>query len=644
MSGMLATAAQVGGIRRLAIVDDAYDPPSGDEISEDAFNRFVQRMEDSADAMASAAETCGLDAADLDDWEQFAARADLVDRLWGVSVGTAIGPAPTQELRESLQILFTDVHVDRISKLQQLKPLEDLLSAMGTELMRLGANPAVDLVAKADVVFLDLFLSSDVPPLPEPGATPRSVLDKARERAMRYLEAVRAETANDIKAVPPAFVLISSLGTAQVAANFRKRTKQTASRFRFISKQAIERQDPQGLLTIAEIFRTCRASAVIEPLRKGWPTVVADATKWVADQLVELDIADFARLYELSLRAEGQMVEDYIKELVAGALAERVVCAFSQHLPTRDRENPFADVPSSFVEAPSNALAELYSATRITRDRGYRGSDDSDSMSGDLYLTGTLPKSPSTTLNGKIVTAVMTPICDLVSRNGKEPAATSVLLLEGTLQPTYHRHELDPQVVSLNGRFYEIDWHVKQPQALPIKALRKEIKDKAKTWLGRLKAEHFLALQSEYLTSFSRVGLLKPPGVYEPLAGKICVREAGELVQIGDVFDARNEFAFRSPDRKKDASKQPIFFTGGFLEHFRELLTTMTAAAEREHATKTKAAGILERTSQLVDFVTRRPPQQHAINDYLKVELLASRGTPPAASQDGVLLIVLWKA
>lgn len=643
MSGMLATAAKVGGIKKLAIVDDAYDPPTGDEISEDAFNRFVQQLEDDPDTMASAAASCGLDIADLDDWEQFAAKVDVVDRLWSVSVGTATGTAPTSALRASLQILFSDVHADRISKLQQLKPLEDLLSAMGIVLMKLGADPAADIVATADVVFLDLFLSNDVPPLPGPGTTPRSVLDKARERAMRYLEAVRAETENDIKAVPPAFVLISSLGTAQIAANFRKRTGQTASRFRFVSKQAIERQDPQGLLTIAEIFRTCRASAVIEPLRKAWPVVVEEATKWVADKLVDLDIADFARLHELSLRAEGQLVEDYIKELVAGALAERVVCAFSQHLPTSGQQNPFADVPSHFVQAPSNALAELYSATRITRDRGYRGPDDSGSMSGDLYLNGSLPKAPTTALTGRTVTAVMTPICDLMSRDGKEPAATSVLMLEGTLEPTYHNHKLDTQVVILNGRFYEIDWHIKQPQALPIKTLRNEIREKTRIWLGRLKAEHFLALQSEYLTAFARVGLLKAPGVYEPLAGKICVYEGGNLLQIGEPFDARSRFAYRSPDRRKEATKQPLFFTGEFLDYFRELLAATAADAARPQTTKAKTSGILERMDQLVNFVTRRPPQQHTINDYLKVELLALRSSVPQPSQDGVVLIVLWK-
>lgn len=642
MSGMLATAAQVGGVQKLAIVDDAYDPPNGEEISEDAFNRFVQTMEDNPDRLQEAAAASRFVDADLDDWEQFIAKPALIQALWNLSVGVAENTKTSVGLKESLTILFSDVHADRISKLQQLRPLEDLLSGMGVALMKLGADPEPNLVATADVVFLDLFLSSDVPPAPVVGVTPRPILDRARERALRYLEAVRAVTANDREAVPPAFVLISSMGTTQVANNFRKRASQTASRFRFVSKQAIERQDPQGLLTIAEILRSCRASAVLEPLRKAWPEVVKDAETWVAEQLVDLDISDFARLHELSLSSEGQPVSDYVKELVAGALAERIICAFSSRRPT-DGGNPFSDAPNSYVEPPSNAFAELYSATRMTRDRGFRGSDDSNPLSGDLYLQGELPKRQSTTLNGRAISAVMTPICDLMSRNGQEPAATSVLLLEGTLQPTYHNHKLDPQMISLNGRFYEIDWAIKQPQALPLRELRTRVRKKEMTWLGRLKAEHFLALQSEYLNSFARVGLLKAPGVFEPLAGKICVREGGTLFTLGEPFDGRSRFAFQSPDRKKDAAKQPLFFTGEFLDHFRKVLTETVDAVDRSIATRTKAKGVLDRMQQLVNLATRRPPAQHAINDYLRVDLLTTRSAEIPAAADGLVLIVLWR-
>ena len=507
--------------------------------------------------------------------------------------------------------------------------------------MKLGADPEPSVVAQANVVFLDLFLSADVPPTQNAGATPRTVLDRARERAERYLEDVRQETASNIAAVPPAFILISSLGTRQIAKNFRKRTSQTASRFRFVQKQALEQEDPQDLLAIAEILRTCRASALFEPLRKALPTVVEEAEEWVAERLIDLDIADFARLYELSLQSEGQLVEDYIKEVIAGAVAERITCSFTKHTPTKDRPNPFEDVPSHFIEAPSNAMSELYNATRISTDRGYRGPKDNLPVSGDLFLEGNLPKRSSTSLVGRSVSAVMTPICDLTSRKGAEPAATSVLMLQGTLCPSYHKHRLDPQIVIVNGRFYEVDWGMKQPQALPLNKPLLNVKQKKWTWLGRLKAEHFIALQSEYLSSFGRVGLLKMPALFEPLAGKICVREAGNIVELGDKFDRDSGFAFQSPQRGKGASKQPVFFTGEFLAFLKDILKETAESENRAEETRKKAKGVLGRMTQLVKMVEIQPPSAHGINDYLRVDLLGDRKVAIPASQNHVLLVVL---
>ncbi len=640
MSENLELAAKVGGVKLLAIVDDAYDPPRGSEISEDAFNRFVQSIEDDRERIVALEAASEFIENDLDDWETFAANAELIDHLWNLSVGVSAHSAMTDGVFQSLDILFSDVSQDRISKLQQLKPLEKLLAATKVRIMKLGADPEPRIVAQANVVFLDLFLSADVPPNPISGPTPRTVLEKARDRAERYLDDVRRETENDISAVPPAFILISSLGTQQIAKNFRKRTSQTASRFRFVRKQALEREDPQDLLAIAEILRTCKASSLFEPLRKALPAVIGEAEEWVAERLVDLDIADFARLYELSIQSEGQMIEDYIKEVVAGAVAERIMCAFTNRTPTKDRPNPFAEVPSHFTEAPSNAMAELYSATRMTTDRGYRGPDDSLPVSGDLYLEGDLPKQPSTSLVDRTVSAVMTPICDLMSRNGKEPAATSVLMLQGILCPTYHKHKLDPQIIIVDGRFYEVDWGMKHPLAIPLKELREDVLRKKRTWLGRLKAEHFLALQSDYLSSFARVGLLKAPALFEPLAGRICVREAGNIIDLDEGFDLTSGFAFQSPQRGKDASKQPVFFTRTFLEYFRDILQRTAESEERHGETQSKARGLLERMDQLIMMVMLRQPASHGINDYMKVALLDQQAIIPD-SPNHVLLVVL---
>jgi len=584
-----------------------------------------------------------LRAEHLEDWERFTEEEALIQALWEVHLRDSTDSEVAAAAHGALDTLFDEIRTDRISKLQQLKPLEDLLSETSASLLKLGADSAPEVVAHVDVVFLDLYLSGEVGPPQEGGKPPKSSLDRARERASRYLEAVRSVTNQDPQAVPPAFVLISSFGTKAIAQNFRRHVKQTASRFRFVSKQSIERNEPHALLAIADIFRTCAASAVIEPFRKAWPRVVDDAKTWVLDRLLELDISDFGRLYLDSLKSEGLPIEDYVKELVAGALAERVACAFSDLYPVASSESPFANHPGDFFEPPSNAFADLYSATRITRDRGYRGLDGSAPISGDLYLAGALPKRSTTSLTGRKIIAVMSPVCDLLSRPGKLPNATSLLLLEGTLEETFRQHQGDPQTVLLHGRFYEVAWAMKSPQTVIIDALKAAVNKEERTWLGRLKAEHFLALQHDYLRDMGRVGLLKSPGVFEPLAGEIRVRENGNVISLGDTFGTNDQFAYMSPDQRRTVDKQPVFLSGVFVEHFRELLVREQENQARHTDTRAKARGLIERMSRVVDLVSVKQPAQHEIQNYLRVDLLAARSTIPPASAQGVILIDVWK-
>jgi len=644
MTGMLAEAALAGGVKTLAIVDDAYDAPDGQEISENAFNQFVRALEDAPAIMAEFVALSALTEGDLDDWEDFIGNGALIEELWELSVG--VRPVPMSvDASAALVLLFADIQADRISKLLQLKPLEDLIKDFpDVALMKLGAETNPETVATADVVFLDLFLSTDIPPFPKAGTTPKSALDRAKERALTYLTAVRSVTADDLSATSPAFILISSSGSNQIGANFRKRAGQAAARFRFVSKQSIEKSEPQGLLAIADILSTCQASALVEPMRKAWPEAVAAASAWVNERLENLDIADFGRLYALSLQQEGQPVEDYVKELISGALAEQVACAFSERRPAKAGRSPFEVMPGNFFNPPSNAFADLYGATRITKDRGYRGLEGMDPLSGDLFLDGAMPKSKSTSLEGRTIQAVMSPICDLVGRNGKAPAAKSALMLHGVLRSTTFKHDGASQALSVGGRFYEIEWQWKHPQALSLSVLKQNLASAETTWLGRLKSEHFLALQADYLGSFGRVGLLKAPGIFETLSGSINIRENGTITQVGNLFTARNRFVFLSPDKTKTFPKQPLFFTGQFIEELVVRLNAIAADADRPVASRQKAKGLLERVeSHVFGLLKRQAASAHQINDYLKVDLVEDRGAPVPDSANGVIHIKLWK-
>src|SRR3546814_13301142 len=113
--------------------------------------------------MQEAAAACRLTEADLDDWEQFIAKGHLIEALWNLSVGVAGNNATSDGLEESLTNLFSDVHADRISKLQQLRRLELILTAMDVAAMNHSADAGPHMVSTAHVVFLALFLLWQLP-------------------------------------------------------------------------------------------------------------------------------------------------------------------------------------------------------------------------------------------------------------------------------------------------------------------------------------------------------------------------------------------------------------------------------------------------------------------------------------------------
>lgn len=635
---MLATAAKVGRVKTVAIVDDAYDPPRSDKVSENAFNVFVQEFENDSSVRDSLERL--LTAKDLDDYERFIENEQLVHNLWSTHVGEQ-RQTSDKAAYAALAKLFADIQLDRASKLLELKPLEQLLESARVSVIRLGSNPDPQSVAKADVVFLDLYLSDDVPAkVSNEDRPPRSVYERARDRALQYLASVRALTANDVSAVAPAFVLISSQGSDRIAENFRKRSGQMASRFRFVPKSGVADKDPHVLLAIADIFRTCAACGVVEPLQKALPTAIREAAEWVLDKLMALDIADFGRLYQLRLQKEGQPVDDYVKELISSALAERVLHEFGQLGLASPGPAPFKDV-AAYIEPPSNGFAELYSATRISTEPGYRGASGLDPQSGDLYLIGGRSRARHS-MAGRELLAVMSPACDLVDRNDEKRkglAAKSLLLLPGMIRSFEHAAD---QLLYHDGRYYEIEWTFKRPETMELGAFWKRRANRRLTWIGRIKSDHFYALQSRYLSDLGRVGVIVPPRVFEPLRGEISFKHDGDRHSIGAEFAGGDRYAFLAAN-KEVPDKQPIFFTGSFLQYFWSVLIQLRDDSNRPQVLRTKVKGLLDEISKVLDLTQMRAASKHCIPNQLAVELHQSRDEPIKESGKGVLVIRLWR-
>jgi hypothetical protein len=415
-----------------------------------------------------------------------------------------------------------------------------------------------------------------------------------------------------------------------------------ASRFRFISKQNLRDNRPHELLAIRDIFRTCSACAIVEPIQKAWPDISRKAADWIHEKIFELEISDFGHLYHLRLQKEGKPIIDYVKEIIAGAVAEQICRAFSElKLPVQDK-NPFDSVVSYF-DAPSNGFAELYETTRISRDIGYRGKSKFEPRSGDLFLEGLLPKLKNTSIEGRRLFAVMSPPCDLIDHGGKGPKAKSVLLLEGTIMPSTFQQNDDPQMLYVNDRYYEIAWAIKHPSAMKIEVLMKRWEEKEYTWLGKLKGEHFIELKTRFLSDLGRIGINKSPNVYETLGGEISVKDDGHKVMLGDRFAGSTRFGFLCADGGRKFEKQHIAFTGSFLGFFVEVIKKANNDETISKATRDKLQFLLDdKMNHILRLIERKSTTDHSLQNYLTVELHNSCENKALENTNGVVVIRVW--
>lgn len=636
---ILINAAKIGDVNTIVIVDDAYDPPKPSEITENAFNQFVQLTEGNL-PQEELKKHCGLDEENLDDWSDFQEEENLIISLWNVYVGANSKKAISQETKEALKKLFDDVSLDRRGKLAQLASLEKLLEELDRKLIRLGSDSDPQIVARADVVFLDLYLSEEIPQKITPDSpVPKSAFEKARERALNYLKKVRSVTESYDSGVAPAFILISSQGSDKKADNFRIKSGQMKSRFRFIKKQDLNDKKPHAVFAISDIFRTCGACSIVEPILKAWPRVLGDAEKWIQEKLNEMDISDFGHLYNLKLNKEGEPIEEYIKELIAGALAEKVCCSYNSLKLPRKVENPF-DSLTYYYETPSNAFAKLYAANKISQDRGFRGQSNFDPRGGDIFLDGRLPKLPTTSLEGRKIFSVMSPSCDLIERPGNGANSSSILCLEGKICSPL-KVSGEPQIFSFHERNYHIKWEFKQPLTISMENIKMKWKLDQITWLGRLKADHFLSLQSEYLNDLGRVGLVKPPSVYEVLEGKIVVKIGKRRVTLEE-FKIEDSFAFLCTDHSKAFEAQSVIFSGSFIQRFSEIIDENKDKEELSQIARDKLNGLKERIEKIIDMREKNNAKTHSIQRYLTVELHQSKDIEIKEGAAGVVVVCLW--
>jgi len=74
------------------------------------------------------------------------------------------------------------------------------------------------------------------------------------------------------------------------------------------------------------------------------------------------------------------------------------------------------------------------------------------------------------------------------------------------------------------------------------------------------------------------------------------------------------------------------------------LMTTISQDGTRLPASREKANGILQRMNVVFKMLESRTAAAHSIQNYMQVELLASKTQAPATSVEGIFSLGLWQS
>ncbi|MYD94252.1 MAG: hypothetical protein F4Y02_11310 [Chloroflexi bacterium] len=502
-------------IQRILLVDDAYDPPDLDEDVTAPVADFLLTEEGLA-----ACEDCGIEP---DTRERAASAAEA---------GDPTNPALV-EMYHALYARFTETGEERFDPgerfrlikegaLKDLHPLRAFLGQCGDGIqvrtVGLDNAPACFGEFRPQVLFLDYYLSDDVPPT---GDVSEGKKEQARKASLDLLRQL-VET-KDIDGIP-AIVLMSSREIADVN-SYRHDLGEPhvlALRFHFLQKRSILYKDGKlvpELDAVNALLNTSQGYLFRQQVQHAlaqWKNGAEDALRAFMENVSDLETKDFAYLLRFRLREDGQTLGDYLDwffgECLKGFVEEKVDWQHSSFASLNADGRPEQGIEGAF-EGPSPTIARLFHRVRVTSRRGHPGMDY---RLGDLFAERRTNR----------ICTVITPDCDLVQRNGP-PKAESVLTMRGTVKSFDDENSSADDFLLLKDGLCSVRWDPKDLQTFPYSgrgALATHYRFK---FLGTLRPLYAQEIQRRALTDLARVGLPVAPAFGINTPASVWVREAG---------------------------------------------------------------------------------------------------------------------
>lgn len=548
-------------VKRIAIVDDAYDPldlsaleAAGKRQVRNAIVDMVERRDDDAAVDGDADALAALEGASGGEAAEVAKKLDddaTLTTLWNAFIGSD----PDTPFADLLRPMFGAEGVDRAAKLRPLRRLKAIIEdKTDAAISEFGSDTAGADVADFDMVFLDYYLSGAVPAVVGVGVKKKDK-DDARDKSVRFLKGL-IEKADRI----PLVMLISSAATAADLPKFRQDTAMLASKLSFLPKEFAIKDPTRAQHVIMALAKFRGESDALWKLVETWQGVVAEAATEVLLSLRELDVMDFSYIQEFRLAEEKTPLAQYLIWLLGGKLTDQV----EQLMHNRKAEDLVRTVtlPQAVPGrvGPTAAITGLYSAATTSRLMVTNDTFKPKTWSGYIYIDtasynkifGKDLKVRRRAKNLPQVLAVLTPACDLVPGRAKDDKLKTVTLIGGSLIPLDEAANPSNHLIMLNDKPFLIEWNTKWPVTMTVEAMATENLGGRYQWVGRLREMYHADLQQKLMADVGRVGLPVAPPMSELVGVRVLARTAGGpngWTQVVE-HDAKDRAAWTFPASK----------------------------------------------------------------------------------------------
>jgi len=480
------------GIQRIVMIDDAFDPISGEQLGQQALANFFAECEDNKE-LTEAVQKLGVTLSKVEDLTDPVLQKLFEER------------SSAQPLLDHLPLLFGPTF---FSTLIDADEIRQNLQNLELQVETYGSDKAPD-KTNCKIFLLDYRLG----PISQAADSLANAVAKAKGIYAQYAE-------NEEK---PVIILMSSeqLQEGQVR-QFREASKLLGGMFQYIPKSLLKQQDSLERKLIA-VAMSLPLAHVIEALIASVELSIKSSPELFFASMRSLSLEDYVYIQRLSLKEDGQPFGDYLLWLFSSEFHRRIF--ESEEVIARQKDVDALqslELPPRQIR-PSSELAEMYKSALFrtvgaeieTHPQGSAEQDYPLLALGDIFI------------NDKQLYMVMNPECDLAFSPGSDgrsfPASKSILLIPGTLEsiqsPILDSAKGKPhtELFVRNGETFRITWDPKRVLSQTYGGIREWATTNGFRREYRLRLLYALQIQHDFIAEFGRIGKPTAPPIFQPV-------------------------------------------------------------------------------------------------------------------------------